>query len=126
MKGHLKRDDDYQVRRKHLANLSNAELKARFWELAGEAVDPLIDLATTHTSPSVERSVLLRMGFSSLEAKPLVDQAIDHGLIAKGVGHVVYRIAKRKKNMDIRQAGLELMDGKHWDEAVQIFKGGKA
>ncbi len=125
MKGHLKRDDDYQVRRKHLANLSNAELKARFWELAGEAVDPLIDLATTHTSPSVERSVLLRMGFSSLEAKPLVDQAIDHGLIAKGVGHVVYRIAKRK-NMDIRQAGLELMDGKHWDEAVQIFKGGKA
>ncbi len=125
MKGHLKRDDDYQVRRKHLANLSNAELKARFWELAGEAVDPLIDLATTHTSPSVERSVLLRMGFSSLEAKPLVDQAIDHGLIAKGVGHVVYRIAKAK-DMDIRQAGLELMDGKHWNEAVQIFKGGKA
>jgi len=125
MKGHLKRDDDFQVRRKHLANLSNEELKARFWELAGEAVDPLIDLATTHTSPSVERSVLLRMGFSSLEAKPLVDQAIDHGLIAKGVGNVVYRIAKAK-DMDIRQAGLELMDGKHWNEAVQIFKGGKA
>jgi len=125
MKGHLKRDDDFQVRRKHLANLSNEELKARFWELAGEAVDPLIDLATTHTSPSVERSVLLRMGFSSLEAKPLVDQAIDHGLIAKGVGNVVYRIAKAK-DMDIRKAGLELMDGKHWNEAVQIFKGGKA
>lgn len=125
MKGHLKRDDDYQARRKHLVGLSNAELKTKFWELAGEAVDPLIDLATTHTSPSVERSVLLRMGFSSLEAKPLVDQAINHGLIAKGVGHVVFRIAK-ENNMEIRQAGLELMEGKHWDQAVSIFKGGKA
>lgn len=125
MKGNLKRDDDYQVRRKHLEGLSNEELKARFWDLAGKAVDPLLELATTHTSPSVERSVLLRMGFSSLEAKPLVDQAVNHGLIAKGVGHVVYRIAK-ENNMEIRQAGLELMDGKHWDQAVAIFKGGKA
>jgi len=124
MKGYLKRKDDYAVRRKHLEELSSEELKARFWDLAGKAVDPLLDLAKTHTSPSVERSVLLRMGFSSLEAKPLVDQAIDHGLIGKGVGHVVYRIAK-EKNMDIRTAGLELMDGKHWDEAVSIFKGGK-
>lgn len=125
MKGSLRREDDYASRRKHIANLSNEELKARFWELAGQAVDPLVDLARTHTSPSVERSVLLRMGFSSLEAKPLVDQAIDHGLIAKGVGHVVYRIAK-EKNIELRQAGLELIDGKHWDEAVKIFKGGKA
>lgn len=124
MKGLMKRDDDYAARRKHLENLSDEELKARFWELAEKVVDPLLDLAKTHTSPSVERSVLLRMGFSSLEAKPLVDQAIDHGLIGKGVGHVVYRVAK-EKGMDVRTAGLELMDGKHWDEAVQIFKGGK-
>lgn len=89
-----------------------------------KVVDPLLDLAKTHTSPSVERSVLLRMGFSSLEAKPLVEQAIDHGLIGKGVGHVVYRIAK-EKNMDIRACGLEMMEGKHWDDAIAIFKGGK-
>lgn len=124
MKGLLKRDDDYAVRRKHLENLSEEELKARFWELAEKAVEPMLELARTHTSPSVERSVLLRMGFSSLEAKPLVEQAIDHGLMGKGVGHVVYRIAK-EKNMDVRAAGLEMMDGKHWDEAVAIFKGGK-
>jgi len=125
MKSNLKREDDYQVRRKHLDGLSNEELKARFWDLAGKAVDPLLELATTHTSPSVERSVLLRMGFSSLEAKPLVDQAVNHGLMPKGVGHVVFRIAK-ENNMEIRQAGLELMEGKHWDQAVTIFKGGKA
>lgn len=124
MKGLMKRDDDYAVRRKHLENLSDEELKARFWELAEKVVDPLLDLAKTHTSPSVERSVLLRMGFSSLEAKPLVEQAIDHGLIGKGVGHVIYRIAK-EKNMDIRACGLEMMEGKHWDDAIAIFKGGK-
>jgi len=123
MKGSLKRPDDFKDRRKHLANLSDQELKARFWELTEKVVDPLIDLARTHTSPSVERAVLLRMGFSSLEAKPLVNHAMDHGLMAKGVGHVVYRIAK-EKNLEIRQAGLELMEGKHWDDAVRIFKGG--
>ncbi len=124
MKGLMKREDDYAARRKHLENLSDEELKARFWELAEKVVDPLLDLAKTHTSPSVERSVLLRMGFSSLEAKPLVEQAIDHGLMGKGVGHVIYRVAK-EKNMDIRACGLELMDGKHWEDAVKIFKGGK-
>lgn len=124
MKGLMKREDDYAVRRKHLENLSDEELKVRFWELAEKVVDPLLDLAKTHTSPSVERSVLLRMGFSSLEAKPLVEQAVDHGLIGKGVGHVIYRVAK-EKNMELRACGLEMMDGKHWDDAVAIFKGGK-
>lgn len=123
MKGLLKRPDDFRDRRKHLANLSDEELKARFWELTEKVVDPMMELARTHTSPSVERAVLLRMGFSSLEAKPLVEQAMDHGLMGKGVGHVVYRIAK-EKNLELRTAGLELMEGKHWDDAVKIFKGG--
>jgi D-ornithine 4,5-aminomutase subunit alpha len=53
-----------------------------------------------------------------------VDGAIDRGLIGHGVGHVVYRIAK-EKGLDVRTAGLELIDGHHWDDAVKIFKGGK-
>lgn len=124
MKGYLKREDDFSSRRKHLENLSSEELKARFWELAEKAVDPLLELAKTHTSPAVERSVLLRMGFSSIEAKPLVEACIDRGLIGKGCGHVVYRISK-DKNIPLRQAGLEMLEGKHWDDAVAIFKGGK-
>lgn len=124
MKGYIKREDDFNQRRQHLANLSDEELKQRFWELAEKAVDPLIELAKTHTTPSVERSVLLRMGFSSLEAKPLVQAAIDRGLIGKGVGHVVYRISK-ELDIPLRQAGLEMMEGKHWDTAEAIFKGGK-
>ena len=123
MKSNLKREDDFTQRRAHLANLSDEELKQRFWELAEKTVEPLLELARTHTTPSIERSVLLRMGFSSLEAKPLVEGAIDRGLIGKGVGHVVYRIAK-EKNIPLRQAGLEMIEGKHWDDAVAIFKGG--
>lgn len=123
MKGLLVREDDFNARRKHLENLSDEELKARFWSLQEKVVAPLLELAKTHTSPSVERAVLLRMGFSSLEVKPLVDGAIDRGLMGKGVGHVVYRVAK-ERNISIRQAGLDLIEGKHWDEAVQIFKGG--
>ncbi len=122
MKGFLKREDDFSDRRSHLADLTDEALKERFWSLVEEIVDPLLDLAKTHTSPAVERSVLLRMGFSSLEAQPLVDAAVDRGLIGHGVGHVVYHIAKEKQ-LDIRTAGLELIEGKHWDEAAMFFKG---
>lgn len=124
MKSFLKREDDFTVRRKKLENLTDEELKAKFWEDIEKIVDPLLNLAKTHTTPSVERSVLLRMGFSSLEAKPLVDGAIDRGLMPHGVGHVVYHTAK-EKGLEIRQAGLELIDGKHWDDAIKYFKGGK-
>ena len=123
MKGLLKRDDDYLIRSKHLKNLTEEELKTKFWELSEEIVTPMLELAKTHTSPSIERSVLLRMGFSSLEAQPLVNGAIDRGLIGHGVGNVVYRVSK-EMNISIRQAGLELIEGKHWDEAVIMFKGG--
>lgn len=124
MKELLKRQDDYEVRRKHLANLTDEELKAKFWALTEQVVDPLLELARTHTTPSVERSVLLRMGFSSLEAKPLVEMAMDRALIGHGVGNVVYRVAK-EKNIPYRQAGLELIEGKHWDDAIKLFKGGQ-
>lgn len=124
MKGYLKREDDFEIRRQHLAGLSNEELKQKFWELAEKTVDPLLEMARTHTSPSIERSVLLRMGFSSIEAKPLVEGAIDRGLIGKGVGHIVFRISK-EKNIPIREAGLQMIEGMHWDDALSIFKGGQ-
>jgi len=119
----LKRADDFQTRRQHLAGLTDTQLENRFWELAEKIVNPLIDLASKQTSPSVERSVLLRMGFNSLEAKAIVDGVMDRGLLAKGAGHVVLKVAK-SKNIDIREAGRALAQGQHWDEAVALFKGG--
>jgi D-ornithine 4,5-aminomutase subunit alpha len=123
MKGLMKREDNFEERRKHLANLSDDELKQRFWELAEKIVEPMIELARKNTTPSIERSVLLRMGFSSIEAKAIVEGVIDRGLIGKGAGHVVYRVAK-DKNISIRQAGLELIEGKYWDDVVKAFNGG--
>lgn len=119
----MSREDDFQERRKHLANLTEEELEQRFWELAGKIVDPIVELVRNNTSPSIERSVLLRMGFSSIEAKSIVDGAIDRGLISKGVGHIVYRLAK-EKNMEIRETGLKLVEGEMWDDVVALFKGG--
>ncbi|SHI52226.1 D-ornithine 4,5-aminomutase S subunit [Geosporobacter subterraneus DSM 17957] len=119
----MKRADDFQQRRAHLANLTDEQLKERFWQLAEKIVDPMIDLAYKNTTPSIERSVLLRMGFSSLEAKTIVEGVMDRGLMGKGAGHVVYKLAK-EKNLPIREAGLALVEGKYWDEAAAMFQGG--
>lgn len=118
------RPDDFEERRKHLADLSDEELKARFWDLIGQVVDPIIELAHESTTPSIERSVLLRMGFSSIETQALVDGALDRGLLPHGVGHIVYRMAK-DNDLEIREAGLKLLDGELWDQAVEVFKEGE-
>ncbi len=119
----VKRADDFQQRRAHLANLSDQELYERFWALAEQIVDPLLELGRKNTSPAIERSVLLRMGFSSIEAKAIVDGVIDRGLMGKGAGHVVYKLAKAK-NISVREAGVALAEGKFWQDAADLFKGG--
>lgn len=115
-----KRQDDFEVRRKHLQELSDEQLKERFWELASQIVEPMIELGRKNTTPSIERSVLLRMGFSSLEVKPILDGVMERGLIGKGAGHVVYKLSKHK-GISIREAGLQLIDGEGWDEVVDLF-----
>ncbi|MDR7870067.1 MAG: ornithine aminomutase subunit alpha [Tissierellaceae bacterium] len=119
----MERKDDFNIRRKHLANLSEEELEIRFWELAEKIVDPIVEFSRNHTSPSIERSILLRMGFSSLEAKSIVEGAIDRGLIGKGAGHLVYRLA-REKHISIREAGLKLVENEMWEDVISLFKGG--
>ncbi len=120
----IRREDDFQTRRKHLAHLSDEELKARFWALTGRLVDPMLDLAKENTTPAIERSVLLRMGFSSLEAKALVDGCMERGLLGHGAGNVVYRYAKHT-GQEIRTAGLALMNPGAMDEAALLFGGAK-
>ncbi len=110
----MQRGDDFAERRQKLVSLSDEELHARFWELANAVVRPLVQLARTHTSPSIERSVLLRMGFSSLEAKAIVDQCLEHRTLGHGAGHAVWRAARRH-GLDIRGAGLALAEGRLWE-----------
>jgi len=114
------RVDDFETRSQHLHELTDAELKARFWQLIHEVVNPLLDLAQKNTSPSIERSVLLRMGFSSLEAKDLVQKAMDHQLMGKGVGHLVFRLAQIEKT-DIRTAGMKLLKDEGWNRLASEF-----
>lgn len=116
----MKRADDYQQRRAHLANLSDEELYEKFWSLAEQIVDPLLELGRKNTTPSVERSVLLRMGFSSLEVKPIVEGVMNKGLMGKGAGNVVWRLSK-KLECSVREAGLLLAEGKNWDDVDTLF-----
>lgn len=114
----------FEARREHLKGLTDEELKARFWQLAGEIVKPLYDMAYGHTSPSIERSVLLRMGFSSLEANAIVSAAAKRGLLGKGAGHLVLRYAKVSGlGEDYLAAGRALAQGDGWNEVKASFGG---
>lgn len=116
----MKRADDFNTRREHLANLTDEQLKERFWQLAEKIVEPMLQLGYKNTTPAIERSVLLRMGFSSLEVKPIVDGVINKGLMKYGAGNVVWRLSK-KLGVSVREAGVALADGKHWDEVEGLF-----
>lgn len=105
------RVSNFEVRREELSKLSDEELKSRFWELCNKVVEPIVDLAKTHTSPSIERSVLLRMGIDSITAHGVVDRILEAGLLGKGAGHVVIEVS-RKNNVDIRAAAALIATNK--------------
>lgn len=119
----LKREDDFEKRREHLRGLSDDELKERFFTLAEMITDPLVELAKNSTTPSIERSVLLRMGFSSIEAKGIVERIIDAGLMGKGAGNVVLKVAE-KLSENYLDAGRMMAEGMHMALAIEAFRGG--
>lgn len=117
----IERKDDFSTRREHLKNMSDQELKAYFLELSDKIVDPLLDLAYKHTSKSIERSILLRMGFSSIEAKAIVEVISENNLLGKGAGHCVYLVAQNKQ-ITIHEAGLKLQNSDEIDYLMEYFK----
>lgn len=120
----MKRDNDFEQRRQHIANLTDEELYNRFWELTAQVVDPLLELGRKNTTPSVERAVLLRMGVSSMDTQKIVEGCMDRGLMGHGAGHVVYKVSQ-DKGISIREASIKLAEGEYWDDAAALFKGGK-
>lgn len=121
MKTGMRREDDFQERRKHIANLTDEELYARFWELTEQVVTPLLELGRKNTTPSVERAVLLRMGISSLDTQKIVEGCMDRGLMGHGAGHVVYKLSK-EKGISVREVSEMLGKGEGWDDAAALFK----
>jgi D-ornithine 4,5-aminomutase subunit alpha len=109
------RTDDFEQRREHLKKMSDEELHGYFWDLVDKIVQPIVEEAKTHTSPSIERSVLLRMGFSSLEAKAIVNKMVEKEILGHGAGKLVLKLTQ-KKGVSVRDAGLSLIQGKYWEE----------
>jgi len=101
----------FEVRHERLKTLSDDELKAHFWDLCYQVVDPIIDLARTHTSPSIERSILLRMGINSAKSHGIVDAIHQANLLGKGAGHVLLKLSK-KLNVDVKAAGDAILENK--------------
>ena len=117
----MERVDDFAKRRAHLANLTDEQLKAKFWELANKMVTPIVENAKSQTSPSIERSVLLRMGFSSMEAQGIVTHCVSYGFLGKGAGHAVVKLAELEK-IPYRDAGVKLAAGEGWDALKGVWK----
>ncbi len=115
------RNDDFNKRRKHLDTYSDQELKTYFYKLTDQLIDPLLEMAFEYTSPAIERSVLLRMGFSSLEAKAITDRLFEHNLLEFGAGHIIYYYSKQH-HLSIREAGLMLLEGSNINQMVEVFK----
>ena len=111
----VERPDDFEKRREKLQGMSDDELHQHFWSLVEKIVEPLVDEARTHTTPSIERSILLRMGFSSIEAKALVEKMLQHKLLGHGAGRLILELAKAKQ-LTIREVGSALLAGQYWEE----------
>jgi D-ornithine 4,5-aminomutase subunit alpha len=97
-----------EARLRELDDVPDEELKQRFWALSEQVVAPLVELARTHTSPSIERSVLLRMGIDSVTASGVVAHVHEAGLLGKGAGHVLLRLAQRE-GTDVRTAAMAVL-----------------
>lgn len=112
----MAREDTFNEVRAHLAGLTDEQLEGRFWELTEQVVDPLVELARSHTSPSIERSVLMRMGIDSRTSMAVVTECEGRHLLGHGAGHVVL-IAMRAWGVDAPAAARRLADGEGWDLA---------
>lgn len=112
----------FERRQESLKTMNDEELKARFWELCNQVVAPIVDLAKTHTSPSIERAILLRMGIDSHSSHGVVDRIHEAGLLGKGAGHVLLKLAQ-KQGCDVRAAAAAILERK--DALQGLFDEGR-
>ncbi len=101
----------FEQRRAELEKMSDEALKSYFWELCNQVVEPIVALARTHTSPSIERAVLLRMGIDSLSSQAVVERIYQAGLLGKGAGHVLLKLAERQ-GIDVKSAAAAIIADK--------------
>jgi D-ornithine 4,5-aminomutase subunit alpha len=112
------REDTYLQDRAHLAGLTDEQLEARFWALSEQIVAPLVELARTHTSPSIERSVLMRMGIDSRTCMAVASECEKRGLLGHGVGQVMAHCATTWR-CPAPEAARRLAAGEGWETVEQ-------
>src|SRR5664279_4149190 len=112
------REDTFEHAHQYLSGLTDEELKMRFWDLTQEIVDPLVELARTHTSPSIERSVLMRMGIDSRTCMAVASECEKRGLLGHGVGQVVAHCATTWR-CPAPEAARRLAAGEGWETVEQ-------
>lgn len=110
----MAREDTFEQAREHLRGLSDADLEARFWRLAQECVDPLVELARANTSPSIERSVLMRMGVDSRTSMAVVSGCEKRGLLGHGAGHALL-VCMQEWKCDAPSAAARVAADEGWD-----------
>ena len=57
------------------------------------------------------------MGFSSIEAKHLVERMGKHNLLGHGAGRLILELAQRKE-LSVREAGTALLNEQYWEEIL--------
>jgi len=102
----------FEARRQQLRNMSDEQLKERFWELCNQMVEPMVEYGRKYTSMSIERSVLLRMGIDSVTSQGVVSRVNEAGLLGKGAGHVVLKLSQ-KLGVDLREAAKRINEDKN-------------
>jgi D-ornithine 4,5-aminomutase subunit alpha len=105
------RSDDFPTRRA-LESMSMSSARI-FLDARRKLVAPLIEEARTHRRR--RSSSVPAHGFSSLEAKPLVEHMAAKGLLGHGAGRLVLKLAQAK-GITIREAGSALLAGRYWEE----------
>ncbi|MBU4556569.1 MAG: ornithine aminomutase subunit alpha [Actinobacteria bacterium] len=108
------REDTFDHAHQYLSGLTDEELQMRFWHLTEEIVEPLVELARTHTSPSIERSVLMRMGIDTPTCVAVVAECETRGLLGHGAGHVVL-VCMQAWDVDAPTAARKLAAGNGWE-----------
>lgn len=101
----------FESRMQKLKELDDTELRTKFWELCSSIVKPMLDYGNKFTSPSIERSILLRMGIDSVTSQAVVNNILNAGLLGKGAGHVVMKLSEKHK-ISIKDAAVKITDDK--------------
>ena len=85
------RIDRFEKLRSELAGLDDEALKARFWDLCHQVMEPVAELARPHPTPSLARSVLLRMGIPPVTLHARAEHLLNAGLLGHAARHAVLR-----------------------------------